>query len=462
MLGFIRNVAWNAVGTFWLSGLSFVAMAIAVGGVEAQDNLKETPKIPPKNVILKFVDSNDEPIEEVRFTTNSLVFVGNSGASFGATLTNSNGGALVSSADGCIDCRVPDMQLGNLARMRLDTSHDEFVAFDDWISITDDVTKVVLQRGVQVAVTAIDAQSKEPIKENLFGIAEQDKNKQMKDWKLTQNGTLVSPALPVDAHRVRLVEIVEGKARRFSDPIDIQQQDGGKRILKDVLMNPAITLRGTLNPEIPRPIKNGQVNICVAWNAEKDLKFGDEAGHWFDRVAVAEDGQFEIEGIPPGDWLQLIASCDGWISQASPKELRQAVYPALDNRLDATTLPLLLNLKTLPASIVVDMVPRRTIYVEVLDEAGKPMKDVSLSIVDYPFISNGRWGRITRDELMASREKREFIVEYVNSTRVIKTDESGVAEVTGFHGDKRSLNLRGYKTLEWTEDKKTIQAIPKR
>jgi hypothetical protein len=282
-----------------------------------------------------------------------------------------------------------------------------------------------------------------------------------------QNGTLISPSLPAEAHRVRLVEIVEGKARRFSDPIDIQQQDGGKEIQKEVPMHPAITLKGKLNPQIPRPIKNGQVNICVAWNAEKDLKFGDVAGHWFDRVSIDEEGQFEITGIPSGDWLQLIATCDGWVSQASPKERRQAIYPALDNRVDATVLPLILNLRDLPAELVVDMVPRRTVFVEVLDNAGKPVKNISLSLVDYPFISNGRWGRITREELMASRENREFLVEYLSPTRAVITDENGVAAIPEFYGDKLNVYLKGYEITnqgigaEWIENKKTIRVVPK-
>jgi len=467
MLGFAKVDSTRAVGAFWWSFFSGVVMASLVSKVDAQNQLEDVPRIPPKNVVLKFVDSNDEPIEGVTFTTNSLVYLDNSGVSFGATLKNSNGGALVSSVDGSIECVVPDMQFGNLARMRLDTDHDEFVAFDDSISITDDVTKIVLQRGVQVAVTAIDAQSKESIKKNLFGIAERNKDKQLKDWKLMQNGTLISPALPADAHRVRIVEIVEGQAIRFSDPIDIEQQDGGKKFEREVPMHPAIVLKGKLNPQIPRPIKNGQVNICVAWNAQKDLKFGDEAGHWFDRVAVDEDGQFEIAGIPPGDWLQLIATCDGWVSQASPKELRQTIYPALDNRVDATVLPRLLNLSDLPADLVVDMVPRRTVFVEVLDDAGKPVKNASLSIVDYPFISNGRWGRITRDELIAAREKREFFVEYFTPTRVVKTDENGVAAIPEFYGDKLNLYLKGYEITnqgigaEWIENKKTIRVVPK-
>jgi hypothetical protein len=77
-------------------------------------------------------------------------------------------------------------------------------------------------------------------------------------------------------------------------------------------LHPPRTLRGVLDPAVPRPVHNGQVQINVHLRSPGD-RSGPRGLRLFG-AAVQADGSFEIPGLPPGGG-EMIGMCDGWVSR---------------------------------------------------------------------------------------------------------------------------------------------------
>ena len=299
----------------------------------------------PKPLQLKFVDVHGDGIEGVEATFSSLVYQGNSGLSrSGKNLKTVDGGELISGTDGGLTIAVPNAGLGDLSRFHLNAKQAAFAEFTDWASVNNEgVTEIVLSRGIRIAATAVDAVSGEPLRSNLFAIAEQKDLKRLVDWKLTKKGVLLSRPLRDADKRIRLVTIEDGEAVQFSDVIDVEHGEGERKLLRDVPMKNAIELSGRLDDRVPRPVHNGKVSVCVAWPTPSELEEANCAGHWFAHAAIAEDGTFVVTGLPTGDTVQIIAHCDGWFNQRAAIATREAAFPGMSRLLNDGTPSFQLN-----------------------------------------------------------------------------------------------------------------------
>ena len=403
---------------------------------------------------LQIVDANDNGIEAVEIKLGSLVFEDNSGLSLGLNdLKTVDGGPLKVDSEGKVTVAIPDVQLGELARFNLNVKHPQFAEFNDWITVeVKQLNKVTLSRGVRIAVTAMAADTGAKLTDNIYVIAEQKDLDQMVDWKSNGKGLLVSRPLRTFDKRIRLVELVDGKAIRFSDPIDVPAGEGERTVVNDVPMKQPLEFAGKLNGKVPRPIRNGMIAVCVTWPTEAEMKdTTGPVGHWLAYVPIAEDGSFRVTGLPSGDWIQAIASCDGWFSEPAKAEMRQRVCPpeAKWLNIEESILPSLFEFQASLMDAVVPMQPTYSVALRFINDDNTPVSNKQFWAQRNQRFFHSAWGnrefrsmRTTAEELIAVRKGIKY--EWTSPEPIAnKTDDQGVAKVVNFPGSKIEIQVEG-------------------
>ncbi len=124
---------------------------------------------------LQIVDVNNIGIDGVDFKISSMVFADDTGLSLAINdLKTVDGGPLKVDSDGKVTIAIPDVQLGELIRFRLNAEHPSFAEFNDWVSVEfKQLNKVTLSRGVRIAVTAVAEDTGAKLTDNVYVIAEQ-------------------------------------------------------------------------------------------------------------------------------------------------------------------------------------------------------------------------------------------------------------------------------------------------
>lgn len=429
--------------------LAFSLMLPTIG--VAQNNDVKLP--PPKLLQLKVIDSDGRPVEDVSIRLTSLVYADNSGLSIsGQSSINAIGGEMVTDINGVISIKVPDALLGDLARFNLNAAHSDFAEFNQWLSVDPKgTTEITLARGVQIAVMAIDAETKAPIKDDLYAIAEQQESDSFIDWKLKNNGTLVSRPLNDSDCRIRLVQIKDGVATRFSDVIDVESVDTNRKLLRDVPIKAAIKLNGRLRDEVARPVTNGQALVCISWpnEAEQD-KYG-PAGHWLSHAPIDAEGNFEFSGLPPSDCVQVIAYCDGWFNQSATADLRMARFPG-ENKLlniDDNILPALFVMDGAAEPLVVSMQPTVDATIRFLDAKERPIANAEIRVQRSQRFFAASWSSRefgqqwnTALQLQACRRGEDY-TPAPGPVFEGRTDESGLVQFKNLPGRKLLAHIIG-------------------
>lgn len=367
------------------SGLGlFIVLAFASTGLMAQENATQE-KAPPgerltANVLI--VDPDGQPIAGAKLSAKGMTLASVPGGSFSWIDDQPEKVKdLISGEQGKIALTYPKNPIPDetVERIHVLVQHPEFVEFSSWISPTDNPARITLERGFRVAATAIDATTGEAIRENLFGIT----NRHIPvDWKVAGNGTVISPVFGKDETVFRLVEIVDGKAERFSELMEVDPTERSRFLKKDVKLFDAVTVRGKLDAAVPRPVKNGFVSACVSSPREVDLKDIKASWHWKAFSKIEEDGSFVLECFPADSTLQLIAGCEGWINVPATKDEILSRYPANIGNVNVGRFhfPQLIDIATDKNEINLAMQASGRCLVTVVDDTGKPVAGVSVSL----------------------------------------------------------------------------------
>ena len=149
--------------------------------------------------------------------------------------------------------------------LNLKVTHPDFVAFDDDRFVEAGEATVELKRGFRIAVTAIDAETGDPIKKGLYAVASIGRSNGK--WELAKSGMLVSPTLAKKPCVLRLVHFVDGQPTKFSKRIKIESRERSRVLKRDIELSPGVRLEGKLDDAIPRPIVNGHVSASCYYDA---------------------------------------------------------------------------------------------------------------------------------------------------------------------------------------------------
>ncbi|XZE20631.1 hypothetical protein SH449x_000509 [Pirellulaceae bacterium SH449] len=342
-------------------------------------------------------------------------------------------GTPITNADGEVEISYPknvgeNFEVGTIT---ISVTHPDFVTFRADFRTGQQPAEAKLQHGFRIAATAVDSASGERISSDLYGLVSGESR--MAEWKLTENGTLLSPAFESGKIWLRLIRIRSGEPNLFSQLIEVNSRDQSRIMLRDIKLSKGTRVTGRLDESVARPIKNGRVAAMIVRPANGNQR-GDwkSTWTWFEHTALLDDGTFVFESLPSNEILQLIPTCDDWV----PKSPTQAeVLPHFkaeaEEMSEYFTYPQVVRIKGAQTDSVLHMTPATSVRVTVLDNASQPIPGARVvsSPNQYWFESGSQiLGEAfsMSDALVKSREAGEYNWECKN-IYAANTDESGVA-----------------------------------
>lgn len=190
-------------------------------------------------------------------------------------------------------------------------------------------------------------------------------------WVHPDPRTVVTRRLGAGTHRARAIGIDRTGGVWFSEAAAINAVAGDTNELR-LGFRRGITIHGTLDQTVPRPVRNGRV---VAHVTPQGAKLEDSPPQWHDWTRVNEDGSFTVSSLPEGD-LEITAMCDGFVSTNGPGKFHMR-YPQRH----------LLGTNDLTIGIGMEATAR--LEVKVTDAAGQPLQGVR--VATWPNVRYGEW-----------------------------------------------------------------------
>lgn len=300
--------------------------------------------------------------------------------------------------------------LKQVTKLTVSITHPDFAGLKNDFDVTQTQNQSI-ERGHSVAITAIDAGTKQPIEEfSVYG-TDYDTGAQ---WTLN-SGELTTNSMPFRGETVLLASLGDEQPRTFSSVMAIDSHAIVKGRIEKVPMSSGFRVTGKLDGKLPRPVVNGRVVAAVRFDESQALK-------WYDYTEINDDGTFAFESLPMGAEVQLMAYAEGWhcVSDGTHRgKITGLTYKPVKPALDVTVM----------------MQKSATINVTVLDENDKPVPGIELRTwPNQLWLGRGsNWaGKGTRsgDWLDRSiRGDRAFVWEDWQSFSSVAND-NGVAHLT--------------------------------
>lgn len=351
---------------------------------------------------------------------------------------------ILSNAEGIAEVPYPKFVMEKLetGTLNLTVTHPDFVLFDDDRSVDDAPARVQLERGFRIAVTAVDADTGQPIKADLYGLPSVQASGK---WELKKNGMLVSPTLEKMDCILRVVHLEKGQPTKFSNRIEINPGERSRILLKNVKLALGVRVVGKLDESVPRPVKHGHVAATVnRWPGRDDRNWRN-SWNWMDKAKVEADGTFVFESMPTDEVLQLISVCDGWVPGKANKQDVLKYYPQEVRQLNSNWggLPQLVKLENMTTEVTLPMKAARSVRITVKGPNGQTLPNVQVG--SSP---NQYWFDVGSQLLGDASSSRERLVsppsprDWRKGHRyLVETDESGTAVMHNLPGGNRPGRL---------------------
>lgn len=419
--------------------LSLTVIVTVLAATFATQSLANGDDMPPRTLELRLVDEDQQPVSGALVTAVGLSIDGSAATAWGTDRYTEP--AHRSDDLGRVLVEAPSIsQAGHSVKAVVcRISHNDFVTVNTSVSFKDSPATVRLQRGRRIAVSAVDGHTGNRIKHDLFAILSKCFTNQ--EWRLLNNGVLVSEGVAFDRTHLRLIQLPKDGLPRFSDLIDLSKYDENRRILlHDIEVRDGLRLEGTLDPLVPRPIHNGIVRVVIS-----------EGGNdWQDGCDIRADGTFVVTSLPRAEVIQLTAICDGWISANPSKEEMTAVGMASKyRRLQPSRLyPQVFRSDEDLFQPVIRMNKAASCRVQVQDSGGKPIPDASIWL--QPF--------------QGSFDGRSLLVGQAENTRGFlarsQRKPTSTPQQTTIDGSLRALLRRTYTAVTNADGIATIDSLP--
>lgn len=146
----------------------------------------------------------------------------------------------------------------------------------------------------------------------------------------------------------------------FSKPVEVMVANG-KPVDCTLDLEPGLRLKGRLDSQVPRPVKNARIGVCAMNHVKKNENALISIGDWQE---VREDGTFEFASLPPGQ-LRVVVLAEGWMHTYEP---------------DSWNIVRPLNLiMPVPDEVIIPMTRTATCEVLVLGRDGQPLPGVMVT-----------------------------------------------------------------------------------
>jgi hypothetical protein len=207
---------------------------------------------------------------------------------------------------------------GRTLSVDLRVAHPDFVPFrDSSFGSGPGERVVVLQRGSTVVVSGWIGSPATLVTELEIEL-DRDARLPADAWTRRPDGRLTTARIPPGAHLIRVRHASE-EGPWFSEVARFELAEGGYELLELELLQ-ACSLRGELEPSVPRPVVDGHVSVILSHGGvgqEPALNLRVEA-------PIAADGSFAVDGLPPGDGY-VFALCRGWCSRRTRADAAEQV-----------------------------------------------------------------------------------------------------------------------------------------
>ncbi len=333
--------------------------------------------------------------------------------------------------DGIVEMPYPKFAAEKLevGQVTWTVEHPDFVHFREGRSVDDDPAKIALARGFRIAVTAVNRATGDKIKTDLYAVI----GGSMADWKLANNGMLVSPVFAKQDNWLRVCQVVEGQPTLFSEAIKIVPGDRSRILLKDIKLAMGTRVEGALDQYVTRPIENGQVSATIVRTTKHN---GSRTRwSWRDKTPINEDGTFVFESLPSDEVLQMIPICDGWVPSRRTKESILKFFPDDLRRLNSgVSLPQLVELHGESVTVTLDMDRGTSVKATVTGPNGEPLSGAKLEMWpnQYHFDSgsNVLGAGFSWSQMLVETRRGSFKFERPNRFRAT-TNEKGIGVIRG-------------------------------
>ncbi|HQZ66088.1 MAG TPA: hypothetical protein PLY87_13460 [Planctomycetaceae bacterium] len=242
---------------------------------------------------------------------------------------------------------------------------------------------VKLSTGVNVVVKAIDSRTSQQITSDLYARSSGYPNPK---WKLEDGLLRSTPFNPTTEDTGQYFRVVyapndaQGTNMMFSDVTDASLLEVKDHIANpEIELHPGVELSGSLSANVERPLKPGGHIIAAI------LSGSSQSCAWQDVAPIAEDGTFEFTALPRESHVELIAVCDGWVSQCTP-EIAAAYDQTHGTRISqligggmVASTPF--RLESDAAHMIVNMVETGICKFKVVDEHGDPIDLATIMLV---------------------------------------------------------------------------------
>lgn len=434
-----------------------VAVLFAAVGLNSQESaVQPLPEIQMRLIQLRIVDADGLPVSGAVVTPFGFRTRVDQ-ASHWIWLDRFHGPkpSGTTDADGQISISIPKFVTEELEAGEVSWSveHEDFVSSREDCSVDLKLVVITLSRGRRIAATAVDAQNGQPITTDLYALLNGSGSRS--EWKLLENGTLLSRAMDWNRASLRVMHLPKDGPAKFSDTVRLDPEDRTLRVLlSEIPLHRGVRLGGQVDDVVPRPIVNGYAMVTIIDRSAGD---GFQArGSWSDWVTIRPDGTFAFESLPRHSIAQVIAVCEGGISsQPTPQELTDAGMKEYLGQLESPTLKpqlFVLNEQAVQFTMRMDQSARCRVTVQTPD--GGPLAGAEIS-----FWPNQHWfdggsqmlgdGFSSRIRLAMTDEQRKQTRQW--GTRNLDqqqpgfrspginrlfgtTDENGVAVISGLPG----------------------------
>jgi hypothetical protein len=326
---------------------------------------------------------------------------------------------VTSDQDGLCEIPYPEMPNFPVESVTASVSHPDFCAAQSVVPIdpeSDQPHEIRLKRGIKLTLSAINEDG-EPTK-SAFGIL--ISGEAVKNWHRPEPHLAICNSLTSGNRQIMLLQQTGDGKRLFSDVLTQQfnQEKEPQVTLEDIELRPGVSIRGKLDENVTRPIKNGVVIACQA-----PLPAGnawDEALPsllYHDWVEIREDGTFEFPFMPDGGTIQLLGICDGWTGASDGSRVVGELFELSSN----------------PADIELKMVPTFSVNIKVVDKQGKPVEDAQCV-----YSPNQGWYKSGSTLLGAKQRTAEYVL-----GRLKQFSESKELDSTSFVFEDASRSFRG-------------------
>jgi hypothetical protein len=204
-----------------------------------------------------------------------------------------------------------------VASVRVLVVHPSYVS--QWILSANkqETVTVKMQAGCSIAFTALDDDSRR-LKE--FGVLIAGENAP-RVWLQDARGEMRTNSLAKGTWQAMLARRDDQGVMLYSDVFLVPALPGKSLALRNMRLRPGLRISGQLPVSVPRPIRNGQViAVSLPRPAMEVWDNSNPSLAWHDRVPIDEDGRYALPSLPRSGRVQLLFSCDGWISSTKTSD----------------------------------------------------------------------------------------------------------------------------------------------